>query len=73
MGGPRDGLHGGVVVAELDDRRRGVEVPDVELVVVAAAGDLPVVRGPLETAHLHPKNRQAVSELKVLPCGGVFR
>ena len=40
------------MVAELDDWRRGVEVPDVQLVVVAATGNLSVIWGPFQATHL---------------------
>lgn len=52
VGGPSNGLHSGIVVAELDDRRCGVEVPDVKLVVVAATGNLSVIWGPFQATHL---------------------
>lgn len=49
---PSDGLHCSVVVAELDDWRCGVEVPDVELIVIAATGDFPIVWRPFQATYL---------------------
>ena len=51
--GPGDGLHRRCVVGELQHRVGGLLGPDVQLVVVPARGDLPVIRGPLQPAHLH--------------------
>ena len=39
----------------------GVQAPDVQLVVVAARGHLPVVRGPLQAAHLIRQSTRVVS------------
>lgn len=49
---PCNGLHSCIVIAELDDRRCGVQVPDVQLVVIAAAGNLSVIRRPFQATHL---------------------
>ena len=48
MGRPCNGLHSCVVVAELDDRRCGVQVPDVQLVVIATTGNLSIIRRPFK-------------------------
>ena len=45
-------LDGRAVVAELEQGCLAVQVPDVQLVVIATAGQLPVIRGPLEATHL---------------------
>ena len=49
---PSNGLHRSVVIAELDDWRGGVQVPDVQLIVIAAAGNLSVIWRPFEATHL---------------------
>lgn len=51
--GPGNGLYCSIVIAELDHRRGGVEVPDVQLVVIATAGNLPVIWRPLQATDLH--------------------
>lgn len=51
--GPRDGLNCRCVVAELQHWAGGVQAPDVQLVVVASRGNLPVIWGPLQATHLH--------------------
>lgn len=55
---PGNGLHCCIVVAKLDDWRCGVEIPDVQLVVIAAAGNLPVIWGPFQTTHLQETRQQ---------------
>jgi len=54
VGRPCNGLHSCVVVAEFNDRRCGVQVPDVQLVVIAAAGNLSVIWRPFQATHLKP-------------------
>ncbi len=54
VGGRCNGLHSCIVVAELDDRRCGVQVPHVQLVVIAAAGNFSVICRPFQTTHLKP-------------------
>jgi hypothetical protein len=49
---PRDRLDRGLVLLELDEGVLGVQVPDEELVVVAAGGELLVVVGPLQATDL---------------------
>ena len=41
-----------IVITELDDRGSGIEVPDVQLIVIASAGYFPVIRRPLQATHL---------------------
>ncbi len=57
VGGPCNGLHSCIVVAELDDRRCGVQIPDVQLVVIAAAGNLSVIWRPFQATHLKPHGK----------------
>lgn len=55
---PGNGLHCCIVVTELGDWRGGVEIPDVQLVVVATAGNLPVVWGPFQATNLQGRTWQ---------------
>jgi len=57
VGRPCNGLHSCIVVAELDDRRCGVQIPDVQLVVIAAAGNLSVIWRPFQATHLKPHGK----------------
>ncbi len=54
VGRPCNGLHSCIVITELDDRRCGVQVPDVQLVVIATTGNLSVVWRPFQATHLEP-------------------
>ena len=54
---PCNGLHSCVVVAELDDRRCGVQVPDVQLVVIATTSNLSVIWRPFQATHLKPHGK----------------
>lgn len=49
---PGNGLHCSIVVAELDDRGCGIQIPDVQLVVITTAGNLSVIWGPFQATHL---------------------
>ena len=51
MGTPSNGLHGSCVLRELSQGLVTVEGPNHKLVVVAARGQLLVVKAPLESAH----------------------
>ena len=48
---PRDGLHGGSVIAVAQHRVDAVRRPHVQLVIVTPAGEFPIVVAPLEPAN----------------------
>ena len=49
---PGDGLHRGNVLGVGVNGLQTAEIPHEEFVVVAARGEVLIVRGPLQTAHL---------------------
>ena len=52
VGRPCDGFHSSRMVAKAQDGRVGVLVPDEELIVIAAARNLPIVWRPFQAANL---------------------
>ena len=53
-------LDGCAVVAEFEQGGLAVQVPDVQLVVVSTAGQLPVIRRPFEATHLQAQEGTSV-------------
>lgn len=52
VGGPGNGLDSCRMVTELEQWTGGVLVPDIQLVVIATGGNLPVIWRPLKATHL---------------------
>jgi hypothetical protein len=64
MGGPCDGLDGGLVVREADHGGGAIRPPDEELIVVPPRCQLPIVWRPIQTTYLDTEGLQKDKEKK---------